>query len=71
MPVFNVRLEQGGEAYILQVNKRCIEEQDGKGAGLALPCAASDMISPVKGDDSAFRACTEEHIVAHGRGSAP
>lgn len=52
MTVFNVWLEQGGEAHILQVNKRHIEEQDGKGAELAPPRAASDMISPVKGDGS-------------------
>lgn len=50
VPVLNVWLEQGGDAHVLQVNKRRIEKRRGRG-GLSLtpgpPRAASDMSSLV------------------------
>lgn len=48
MSVLNVWLEQGGEAHILQVNKRHIEEQDGKGAGPAPPRLRHDLTGQVR-----------------------
>lgn len=49
MPVFNVWLEQGGDAHVLQVNKRLIEKWKGRsGLWLSGPArAASDISSLV------------------------
>lgn len=63
VPGFNVRLEKGWETHVSQVNKRHIEERDGKGAGLAFPRAASDMSSPVAGGGRG--GMTPPNVLAH------
>lgn len=72
MPVFNVWLEQGGDAHVLQVNKRRIEMWKGK-RGLCLlltsgpPWAASDISSVVPASTSFHAANIEEHCTAYHR----
>ncbi len=67
VPVFNVWLEKGGDAHVLQVNKRRIEKWKGRG-GLSLtsgpPCAASDISSLVPAGTSFHTVNIEEHCTA-------
>lgn len=66
MPVFNAWLEQGGDAHVLQVNKRRIEKWRGRG-GLTSgpPRAASDMSSLVPAGTSFHTANIEGHCAAY------
>ena len=69
-PVFNVWLEQGGDAHVLQVNKRHIEKWRGRG-GLSFtfgpPRAASDISSLVGASTSFHTANIEEHCTEYHR----
>lgn len=70
--VFNVRLEQGGDAQVLQVNKRRIEKWKGKG-GLwpsltsGPPLVASDISSLVPASASFHTANTVKHFTVYHR----
>lgn len=70
MPAFSLWLEQGGDAHVLQVNKRRIEKWKGRGGFLFTPGphhAASHISSLVPAGTSFHTASKEDHYTAYHR----